>query len=451
MFKQKLFASKTGLFLLIIAGLFLMNINFAEAVEWKTITDLPGLPAGRPVTLDNFIIVLYDFLLSAVGIAAMFMIVIGGFRYLTAAGNAAALSEAKDIIYSALYGLLLAISVWVIVSTINPDLVYLKEPGTTVSLEDYNCMLSGMSCNTCAGGDGCSAAACTPPDPDCPGMVANCCSRLQTGVDMCEDPDGDGAFNCQPVPSCLRLPSSSESGNTDKKCECADGVDIPAAPPEICSQTCKKSAHCHKAGLRVGVADGTKNVTSTNEKDIAIAYAVNTGTQTNPYTIPYNCSGLAFNARDYTVNSENVTSYSVDVGDDGAADWDGDGLPDGTPIDLNSGDSTLAGYLAPHPTIFICMLYSDPINYIAWRNNADGGGKCRKVYGEGGSQPIMCPIKLTVNYNDGGSAEDTIWVKMLATNCIKDAMPCRGDGDDDLCCSGDCVNDPTLGWLCKWW
>ena len=254
MFKQKLFAPKTGLFLLIIAGLFLMNINFAEAVEWKTITDLPGLPAGRPVTLDNFIIVLYDFLLSAVGIAAMFMIVIGGFRYLTAAGNAAALSEAKDIIYSALYGLLLAISVWVIVSTINPDLVYLKEPGTTVSLEDYNCMLVGTACNTDAQGDGCKAGSSV--DLDCPLVGADCNPGNGCMIGPCPTPDPDCAYKeccsgycnssadgkCKPVLASCKDASWFNSGSLDDngvlKCKCLSGMIIDKGAYSDCKEAC---------------------------------------------------------------------------------------------------------------------------------------------------------------------------------------------------------------------
>jgi len=70
----------------------------------------------------------------------MLIWVFGGFRYLTAAGNAAALADAKDTIWSALYGLLLALCTWIIVSTINPDLFYLKQPGTTANPPDYSCI-----------------------------------------------------------------------------------------------------------------------------------------------------------------------------------------------------------------------------------------------------------------------------------------------------------------------
>lgn len=72
---------------------------------------------------------LYNFLISVVGVVAMGAIVIGGARYLTSAGNPSAIDDAKHTINSAIYGLLLAITSWVIVSTINPDILVLKNPG----------------------------------------------------------------------------------------------------------------------------------------------------------------------------------------------------------------------------------------------------------------------------------------------------------------------------------
>ena len=210
MFKQNFLTKKTGFLLLIIAGLFLTNINFAEAVAWKTITDLPGLPAGSEVTLSDFIIVLYNFMLSAVGIAAMFMIVVGGFRYLTAAGNAASLSEAKDIIYSALYGLLLALSTWVIVSTINPDLLYLKQPGADPVHQDYRCLSPGTAC---VAGDNCCYKNCGDIIPaECPKWTG--CTDMAVGT-----PDTDG------------------------NCTCLDKEKVPVIGND-CNETCRTEGHC---------------------------------------------------------------------------------------------------------------------------------------------------------------------------------------------------------------
>ncbi|MCK4912913.1 MAG: hypothetical protein KAS05_04235 [Candidatus Omnitrophica bacterium] len=92
---------------------------------------IPGLPSTGAINLSMYLVGLYDFLLSIVGIVAVMMLIIGGMRYITAAGNAAAIGDAKDIIQNAIFGLLLALLSWVFVSTINPDVLYIKAPGST--------------------------------------------------------------------------------------------------------------------------------------------------------------------------------------------------------------------------------------------------------------------------------------------------------------------------------
>jgi hypothetical protein len=63
---------------------------------------------------------------AVIGILAMFMLCIGAYQYLMAAGNLAKAESAKNTISSALLGLVLGVMSWVILYTINPDLVDLK-------------------------------------------------------------------------------------------------------------------------------------------------------------------------------------------------------------------------------------------------------------------------------------------------------------------------------------
>ncbi|MBU4078527.1 hypothetical protein KKE85_02895, partial [Patescibacteria group bacterium] len=62
--------------------------------------------------------------LSVVGIVAVIMLIIGGMRYITAVGNPTAISDAKDIINSAITGLILALLSWVFISAINKCFLY---------------------------------------------------------------------------------------------------------------------------------------------------------------------------------------------------------------------------------------------------------------------------------------------------------------------------------------
>ena len=79
----------------------------------------PYLALSYSQYLDN----LYEYLLGLVGIAALGAMVYGGVLYITAAANPSKLGEAKRWINNAIFGLLLAAFSYVLLYTINPDLV----------------------------------------------------------------------------------------------------------------------------------------------------------------------------------------------------------------------------------------------------------------------------------------------------------------------------------------
>ncbi len=54
--------------------------NYAGATEWTPLVRIPGLPATGTVNLSMYLIGLYNFLLSIVGIVAVIMLIIGGMR-----------------------------------------------------------------------------------------------------------------------------------------------------------------------------------------------------------------------------------------------------------------------------------------------------------------------------------------------------------------------------------
>ena len=99
-----------------------------------TIDDPDGEPqtytlSMDPVTPMNALIAwLYYFIVMIGGLAAFVGMVWGGFLWLTAAGNPSRISEAKDRVYSALIGLLIILLSWLILNTINPQLIILSVP-----------------------------------------------------------------------------------------------------------------------------------------------------------------------------------------------------------------------------------------------------------------------------------------------------------------------------------
>ena len=69
-----------------------------------------------------------NFGFAVIGILAMFMLAIGAYQYLMSAGNIGSAESAKATIGSALGGLALGLCAWLILNTINPDLVSMKNP-----------------------------------------------------------------------------------------------------------------------------------------------------------------------------------------------------------------------------------------------------------------------------------------------------------------------------------
>ncbi len=114
-----------------------MNIFFYTLLSWIFSTqyifaeeyrlELPSFTqSGDPASLvNNF----YLYVLGIAGTLAVIMIVFGGVKYITMAGNVSAQGDAKDIIKSAVWGLILLAGAFLVLNTINPSLVELKNPG----------------------------------------------------------------------------------------------------------------------------------------------------------------------------------------------------------------------------------------------------------------------------------------------------------------------------------
>lgn len=69
---------------------------------------------------------IYVWSLGAGALLALLMVVLGGYYYMTAGGNAESASRGKDMIFSAIVGLVLLFGSYLILRTINPDLVEFK-------------------------------------------------------------------------------------------------------------------------------------------------------------------------------------------------------------------------------------------------------------------------------------------------------------------------------------
>ncbi len=110
--------------------------EMARAAEKKQTTyemqvSIPGLgdtiefgDTTEPIV--RYIEAIYNYAIGIVGILAAIMLMVGGFRWILAGGNASSISEAKEMIFAALSGLVLVMTSYLILNIVNPDLTELK-------------------------------------------------------------------------------------------------------------------------------------------------------------------------------------------------------------------------------------------------------------------------------------------------------------------------------------
>lgn len=108
---------------IIIAICFITTIQSTAAANFEYELLQPIFTNETSSDLPTYIGYIYKFFIWAVGIAALLMISIGGFMYVTSAGNQANADTAKRIIRDALFGLTAVLLAWLILYLINPDLV----------------------------------------------------------------------------------------------------------------------------------------------------------------------------------------------------------------------------------------------------------------------------------------------------------------------------------------
>lgn len=80
----------------------------------------------RAETIAQYIAAVYNWAIGVAVTLSMVMVVVGGFQYLVARGNASAIGAAKSRITNAIVGLVLALGSYTILNTINPQLVQLR-------------------------------------------------------------------------------------------------------------------------------------------------------------------------------------------------------------------------------------------------------------------------------------------------------------------------------------
>lgn len=119
-------------------------VSAAGPFDYTPLEKIPGSDKETSSTTDfyDYVSAIYKFGIWAIGIVALFMLVFGGYTYITSAGNNSSMETAKKIITDALVGLIMALTAYLLLYVINPDLVKMKKlppvagipaPGVTVT------------------------------------------------------------------------------------------------------------------------------------------------------------------------------------------------------------------------------------------------------------------------------------------------------------------------------
>lgn len=140
--------AKKNILILIILGVFIFAPKtLALEIAW------PDSPAGTPITdtstLPDLIKYIYEWAIALGGLAVFISLLIAGIQYLTSLGDPSSLKEAMDRMKSAVLGLILLLSSWLILNTINPDLTsFTTEPLDLSNIGTSTMGLSTSSLNT---------------------------------------------------------------------------------------------------------------------------------------------------------------------------------------------------------------------------------------------------------------------------------------------------------------
>ena len=99
-----------------------------EKFTYTLLQPLPSAdgPLTKDVTIEQYLTWAFRFTLALAGFLAVMMIVIGGVEYIISGANEGMRSEAHKRISNAIYGLILALVSYLVLYTINPNLVDFK-------------------------------------------------------------------------------------------------------------------------------------------------------------------------------------------------------------------------------------------------------------------------------------------------------------------------------------
>lgn len=109
-----------------VLSVFLFVFGARMASAYAILESIPGIAAGSAPPLSTYLRAVFLTGIGLAGVLAVLMIIIGGIQYIGSGMSPSVKSDAKDRITNAVLGLLLALLSWIILNTIDPNLVSLN-------------------------------------------------------------------------------------------------------------------------------------------------------------------------------------------------------------------------------------------------------------------------------------------------------------------------------------
>ncbi|PCI27807.1 hypothetical protein COB55_05040 [Candidatus Wolfebacteria bacterium] len=106
----------------IIGAVSLSPIFVSAAVGYESLVQLPQVQGHSTVGLTSYLNTLFYLTIGVASVLAILMIVIGGIQYMSTEAVSGK-GDAKDKLWNAVKGLLLIVFAWLLLNTINPDLL----------------------------------------------------------------------------------------------------------------------------------------------------------------------------------------------------------------------------------------------------------------------------------------------------------------------------------------
>lgn len=135
----------------------------ASPFDYTPLEKIPGSDTETSGVTDfyTYVSAIYKFGIWAVGIVALFMLTFGGYTYITSAGNNSSMETAKKIITDAIVGVIMALTAYLLLYVINPDLVKMKKL-TPVAGTGTTTGVTGTGATGTTNGTSSGVGKCTP-------------------------------------------------------------------------------------------------------------------------------------------------------------------------------------------------------------------------------------------------------------------------------------------------